>query len=106
MDDGWVAGIRFRDWVRSSNIRDEREVEQLPFRTERSHLRWFRHLIRMHLLSTSHWRTSRLIQLGGGPSKDPEHTGIIIYLICPQDPQGKLENVAGERDFWSTLLLP
>ncbi len=43
--EGWLSGLRNR--VRSSDIRRELGEESLLFGIERSHLRWFRHLIRM-----------------------------------------------------------
>ena len=42
-----VVGLSLRDRVRSSAIREERGVELLLHRTERSPMRWFGHLVRM-----------------------------------------------------------
>uniref|UniRef100_A0A669EXX2 Reverse transcriptase domain-containing protein n=1 Tax=Oreochromis niloticus TaxID=8128 RepID=A0A669EXX2_ORENI len=102
-----VAGLSLRDRVRSSAIREGLRVEPLLLHIERSQLRWFGHLTRMspgRLLGEvfracpterrprgrlrTRWRDyiSRLAW---------ERLGV---------PPDKLEEVAGEREDWASLL--
>lgn len=85
-----VAGLSFKDRVRSSDI--WRELGVVPLLLERRQLRWFVHLIRM----------------------PPEHLPLevfcalrpISHLACERlrIPQEELETVAGEKNILNTLL--
>ena len=102
-----VAGLSLRDRVRSSAIREELGVEPLLLRVERGQLRWLGHLVRM----------------------PPERLPGVVFRACPtgKRPRGRprtrwrdyvsrlvwerlgvppeeLEEVAGERDVWTSLL--
>lgn len=76
----WLAGLSFRNRVRSSAIRRESRVEPLLLRVKRSQLRCFDHQIRRppgRLPFEVFWAhpTAR------GPRVDPEHTrGIVSGL--------------------------
>ncbi|KAK0152308.1 hypothetical protein N1851_006217 [Merluccius polli] len=96
-----VAGLSLRDRVRSSEIRRELGVEPLLLCVERSQLRWFGHLIRMppgHLPL----EVFRACPTGRRPRGRPR-TRWRDY-ICLGVPQEELENVAGEKGAWSSLL--
>ncbi|TWW74365.1 R2 Retrovirus-related Pol polyprotein from type I retrotransposable element [Takifugu flavidus] len=92
----WVAGLSLRDRVRSSAIREELGVESLLLRVERSQMRWLGHLVRMPPG-----------RLPGDPREDPGHVGETVSRLAWERlgvPPDELEEVAGEREVWASLL--
>uniref|UniRef100_A0A669BJZ3 Reverse transcriptase domain-containing protein n=1 Tax=Oreochromis niloticus TaxID=8128 RepID=A0A669BJZ3_ORENI len=121
-----VAGLSLRDRVRSLAIREGLRVEPLLLHIERSQLRWFGHLTRMppgRLLGEvfracptgrrprgrprTRWRDyiSRLAweRLGVPRTRWRDYISRLAWerLGVPPD---KLEEVAGEREVWASLL--
>ena len=102
-----VAGLSLRDRVRSSAIREGLRVEPLLLHIERSQLRWFGHLTRMppgRLLG----EVFRACPTGRRPRGRPrtrwrDYISRLAWerLGVPPD---KLEEVAGEREVWASLL--
>ena len=100
-----VAGLPFRDRVRSSVIREELGVDPLLLRVERSQMRWFGHLVRMPP-GRLPGEVFRARPTGRRPWGRPrtrwrdyvsqlawEHLGI---------PREELDEVAGEREVWAS----
>ena len=102
-----MAGLSLRDRVRSSAIREGLRVEPLLLHIERSQLRWFGHLTRMppgRLLG----EVFRACPTGRRPRGRPrtrwrDYISRLAWerLGVPPD---KLEEVAGEREVWASLL--
>uniref|UniRef100_A0A669C209 Reverse transcriptase domain-containing protein n=1 Tax=Oreochromis niloticus TaxID=8128 RepID=A0A669C209_ORENI len=102
-----VAGLSLRDRVRSSAIREGLRVEPLLLHIERSQLRWFGHLTRMppgRLLG----EVFRACPTGRRPRGRPrtrwrDYISRLAWerLGVPPD---ELEEVAGEREVWASLL--
>ena len=102
-----VAGLSLRDRVRSSVIREELGVDPLLLRVERSQMRWLGHLVRMPPRRLP-GEVFRARPTGRRPRWRPrtrwrdyvsrlawEHLGI---------PLEELDEVAGERKVWASLL--
>ena len=101
-----VSGLSLRDRVRSSVIREGLGVEPLLLRIERSQMRWLEHLVKM---PPGHpGEVFRARPTGRRPRGRPrtrwkdyvsrlawEHLGV---------PLEELEEVAGDRDVWVSLL--
>ncbi|TWW59340.1 hypothetical protein D4764_06G0008700 [Takifugu flavidus] len=102
-----VAGLSLRDRVRSSAIREELGVEPLLLRVERSQMRWLRHLVRMppgHLPG----EVFRACLSGRRPPGRPrtrwrDYSSRLVWE-CLGIPLDELEEVAGEREVWASLL--
>ncbi len=97
-----VAGVSLSDKVRSSVICAELWVESLLLCVERSHLRWFGHLVRLHP-----GRNSSHVQPGGGPMADPgpgERLYFCTGLGTPRDPSVRAGWCSREREVWRPLL--
>ncbi|XP_061622105.1 furin (paired basic amino acid cleaving enzyme) a isoform X2 [Phyllopteryx taeniolatus] len=94
-----VSGLSLRDRVRSSVIREDIRVESLLLHIERSQMRWLGHLIRM---PPGH------VPPGGDPGDDPGHAGETTSFGWPGNalgsPPEELDEVAGEREVWTSLL--
>ncbi|MEJ4846145.1 hypothetical protein SKA08_15585, partial [Enterococcus faecium] len=102
-----VAGLSLRDRVRSSAIREGLRVEPLLLHIERSQLRWFGHLTRMppgRLLG----EVFRACPTGRRPRGRPRTRwrDYISRLAWERlgVPPAKLEEVAMEREVWTSLL--
>ncbi|TWW77310.1 Proton-coupled folate transporter Heme carrier protein 1 PCFT/HCP1 [Takifugu flavidus] len=104
----WVMTERTNhgDRVRSSAIREELGVESLLLRVERGQMGWLGHLVRMPP-GTSLVRCSGHVP----PVRDPRETQDTLERLClstglgtPGDPSDELEEVAGEREVWASLL--
>ena len=101
-----VAGISFRDRVRSSVIQERLGVEPLLC-IERSQLRWFGHLVRI-----PPGRIPRKMFQGHPAGRRPRgrpRTRRRDYIStlaweCFGIPQSELADVAGKREVWETLL--
>ena len=97
----------FRDRVRSSDIRRELGVEPLLVRIETGQLRWFGHQIRMPPgrlpLEVFQARPTGKRHRGRPRTRWRDYISRLAWehLGVPQE---ELENVAGERDVWNTLL--
>ncbi|KAK0145331.1 putative uncharacterized transposon-derived protein F52C9.6 [Merluccius polli] len=102
-----VTGLSLRDRVRSSVIREELGVDPPLLRVERSQMRWLGHLFRMPP-GRLPGEVFRAGSTGRRPRGRPrtrwrdyvsrlawEHLGI---------PQEELDEVAGEREVWASLL--
>uniref|UniRef100_A0A8C6KH39 Reverse transcriptase domain-containing protein n=1 Tax=Nothobranchius furzeri TaxID=105023 RepID=A0A8C6KH39_NOTFU len=102
-----VARLSLRDRVRSLDIREGLGVEPLLLRIERSHLRWFGHLVRMPP-GRLPGEVFRACPAGRGPPGRPRTRwrGYISNLV--QERLGvlpeELVEVAGERTVWSSLV--
>ncbi|TWW77475.1 hypothetical protein D4764_12G0008650 [Takifugu flavidus] len=99
----WVAGLSLRDRVRSSAIREELGVESLLLRVERSQMRWLGHQVRM-----PPGEVFRACPSGRRPPGRPrtrwrDYVSRLVWerLGIPSD---ELEEVAGEREVWASLL--
>ena len=102
-----VAGLSLRDRVRSSAIREGLRVEPLLLHIERSQLRWFGHLTRMPP-GRLPGKVFRACPAGRRPRGRPrtrwrDYISRLAWerLGVPPD---KLEEVAGEREVWASLL--
>ena len=102
-----VAGLRLRDRVRSSDIQERLRVEPLLLHMERSQLRWFGHLVRM-----PPGRLPGEVFRAYPPRRRPRgrprtHLRDYISLLDRErlsvHPE-ELEEVAGERSVWISLL--
>ncbi|TWW59254.1 hypothetical protein D4764_06G0007840 [Takifugu flavidus] len=102
-----VAGLSLRDRVRSSAIREELGVESLLLRVERSQMGWLGHLVRMPP-GRLPGEVFRACPSGGRPPGRPrtrwrDYVSRLAWerLGIPPD---ELEEVAGEREVWASLL--
>ncbi|TWW67270.1 hypothetical protein D4764_02G0003110 [Takifugu flavidus] len=102
-----VAGLSLRDRVRSSAIREELGVEPLLLRVERSQMRWLGHLVRMPP-GCLPGEVFRACPSGRRPPGRPrtrwrDYVSRLAWerLGVPPD---ELEEVAGEREVWASLL--
>ncbi|TWW69275.1 hypothetical protein D4764_18G0000810 [Takifugu flavidus] len=102
-----VAGLSLRDRVRSSAIREELGVEPLLLRIERSQMRWLGHLVRMPP-GRHPGEVFRACPSGRRPPGRPrtrwrDYVSRLVWerLGIPPD---ELEEVAGEREVWASLL--
>ncbi|TWW67452.1 R2DM Retrovirus-related Pol polyprotein from type II retrotransposable element [Takifugu flavidus] len=102
-----VAGLSLRDRVRSSAIREELGVESLLLRVERSQMGWLGHLIRMPP-GRLPGEVFRACPSGRRPPGRPrtrwrDYVSRLAWerLGIPPD---ELEEVAGEREVWASLL--
>ncbi|KAK0154376.1 putative uncharacterized transposon-derived protein F52C9.6 [Merluccius polli] len=102
-----VAGLSLRDRVRSSVIREELGVDPLLLRVERSQMRWLGHLVRMPpgRLPGEVFRarpTSRRPR-GRPRTRWRDYVSRLAWegLGIPQE---ELDEVAGEREVWASLL--
>ncbi|TWW62296.1 hypothetical protein D4764_04G0009430 [Takifugu flavidus] len=102
-----VAGLSLRDRVRSSAIREELGVESLLLRVERSQMRWLGHLVRMPP-GRLPGEVFRACPSGRRPPGRPrtrwrDYVSRLAWerLGIPPD---ELEEVAGEREVWASLL--
>ncbi|PWA24146.1 hypothetical protein CCH79_00020652, partial [Gambusia affinis] len=97
-----VSGLSLRE--RSSVIQEGLRVEPLLLHIERSQLR---SIWSGCLLDASLVRCSGHVPPGGDPGEDPEHTGGTMSLGWHGNNLGfleELEEVAGEREDWASLL--
>ncbi|TWW69209.1 hypothetical protein D4764_18G0000150 [Takifugu flavidus] len=99
--------MSFRDRVRSSAIREELGVEPLLLRVERSQMRWLGHLVRMPP-GRLPGEVFRACPSGRRPPGRPrtrwrDYVSRLVWerLRIPPD---ELEEVAGEREVWASLL--
>ncbi|TWW55954.1 hypothetical protein D4764_09G0010040 [Takifugu flavidus] len=102
-----VAGLSLRDRVRSSAIREELGAESLLLRVERSQMRWLGHLVRMPP-GRLPGEVCRACPSGRRPPGRPrtrwrDYVSRLAWerLGIPPD---DLEEVAGEREVWASLL--
>ncbi|TWW79207.1 hypothetical protein D4764_10G0002370 [Takifugu flavidus] len=102
-----VAGLSLRDRVRSSAIREELGVESLLLRVERSQMGWLGHLVRMPP-GRLPGEVFRACPSGRRPPGKPrtrwrDYVSRLAWerLGIPPD---ELEEVAGEREVWASLL--
>ncbi|TWW57321.1 R2DM Retrovirus-related Pol polyprotein from type II retrotransposable element [Takifugu flavidus] len=102
-----VAGLSLRDRVRSSAIREELGVESLLLRVERSQMGWLGHLVRMPP-GRLPGEVFRACPSGRRPPGRPrtrwrDYVSRLAWerLGIPPD---ELEEVAGEREVWASLL--
>ncbi|TWW77341.1 hypothetical protein D4764_12G0007310 [Takifugu flavidus] len=98
-----VAGLSLRDRVRSSAILEELGVEPLLLRVERSQMRWLGHLVRMppgevFRAFPSGWRPP------GRPRTSWRDYASRLVWECLGIPPDELEEVAGDREVWASLL--
>uniref|UniRef100_A0A669C5T3 Reverse transcriptase domain-containing protein n=1 Tax=Oreochromis niloticus TaxID=8128 RepID=A0A669C5T3_ORENI len=102
-----VAGLSLGDRVRSSAIREGLRVEPLLLHIKRSQLRWFEHLTRMppgRLLGEVFWACPTERRARSRPrTRWRDYISRLAWerLGVPPD---KLEEVAGEREVWASLL--
>ncbi|TWW56724.1 hypothetical protein D4764_08G0007110 [Takifugu flavidus] len=102
-----VAGLSLRDRVRSSAIREELGVEPLLLRVERSQMRWLGHLVRMPpgRLPGDVFRAYPSCRRPPGRPRTRwrDYVSRLVWerLGIPPD---ELEEVAGEREVWASLL--
>ncbi|TWW57297.1 hypothetical protein D4764_07G0000160 [Takifugu flavidus] len=101
------AGLSLRDMVRSSAIREELGVEPLLLRVERSQMRWLGHLVRMPP-GRIPGEVFGACPSGRRPPGRPrtrwrDYVSQLVWerLGIPPD---ELEEVAGEREVWASLL--
>ncbi|TWW67376.1 hypothetical protein D4764_02G0004170 [Takifugu flavidus] len=102
-----VAGLSLRDMVRSSAIREELRVEPLLLRVERSQTRWLGHLVRMPP-GRLPGEVFRACPSGRRPPGRPrtrwrDYVSQLVWE-CLGIPPDDLEEVAGEREVWASLL--
>ncbi|TWW77322.1 hypothetical protein D4764_12G0007120 [Takifugu flavidus] len=102
-----VAGLSLRDRVRSSAIWEELGVESLLLRVERSQMGWLGHLVRMPP-GRLPGEVFRACPSGRRPPGRPrtrwrDYVSRLAWerLGIPPD---ELEEVAGEREVWASLL--
>uniref|UniRef100_A0A674MGB6 Reverse transcriptase domain-containing protein n=1 Tax=Takifugu rubripes TaxID=31033 RepID=A0A674MGB6_TAKRU len=102
-----VAGLSLRDRVRSSAIWEELGVESLLLRIERSQMRWLGHLVTMPpgRLPGEVFRAcpSGRRSPGRPRTRWRDYVSRLVWerLGIPPD---ELEEVAGEREVWASLL--
>ena len=102
-----VAGLSLRDRVRSSVIREELGVDPLLLRVERSQMRWLGHLVRMppgRLPGEVFWARPTGRRPRGRPrTRWRDYVSRLAWerLGIPQE---ELDEVAGEREVWASLL--
>ncbi|TWW76618.1 hypothetical protein D4764_12G0000080 [Takifugu flavidus] len=102
-----VAGLSLRDRVRSSAIREELGVESLLLRVERSQMGWLGHLVRMPP-GRLPGEVFRACPSGKRPPGRPrtrwrDYVSRLAWE-CLGIPPDELEEVAGEREVWDSLL--
>uniref|UniRef100_A0A3B3CJV2 Reverse transcriptase domain-containing protein n=1 Tax=Oryzias melastigma TaxID=30732 RepID=A0A3B3CJV2_ORYME len=102
-----VAGRSLRDRVRSSVTRRELGVEPLLLRIERSQLRWLGHLVRMPP-GRLPGEVFRACPTGRRPRGRPrtrwrDYVSRLAWERLGVPPE-ELEEVAGEREVWASLL--
>ena len=102
-----VAGLSLRDRVRSSVIREELGVDPLLLRVERSQMRWLGHLVRMPPAPLP-GEVFRARPTGRRPRGRPRTCwrDYVSRLVWERlgIPQEELDEVAGEREVWASLL--
>ncbi|TWW56187.1 hypothetical protein D4764_08G0001740 [Takifugu flavidus] len=102
-----VAGLSLRDRVRSSAIREELGVESLLLRVERSQMRWLGHLVRMPpgRLPGEVFRAcpSSRRPPGRPRTRWRDYVSRLVWERLGIPPDG-LEEVAGVREVWASLL--
>ncbi|KAK0154256.1 putative uncharacterized transposon-derived protein F52C9.6 [Merluccius polli] len=102
-----VAGLSLRDRVRSSVIREELGVDPLLLRVERSQMRWLGHLVRMPP-GRLPGEVFRARPTGRRPRGRPRTRwrDYVSRLAWERlgIPQEELDEVAGEREVWASLL--
>ncbi|KAK0155927.1 hypothetical protein N1851_001531 [Merluccius polli] len=94
-----VAGLSLRDRVRSSIIREELGVDPLLLCVERSQMRWLGHLVRMPPWACPTGRRPR-----GRPRTHWRDYVSRLAWERLRIPQEELDEVAGEREVWASLL--
>ena len=102
-----VAGLSLRDRVRSSVIREGLRVEPLLLRIERSQMRWLGHLVRMPP-GRLPGEVFRARPTGRRPRGRPrtrwrDYVSRLAWERLGVPPE-ELEEVAGERGVWASLL--
>uniref|UniRef100_A0A3B5Q8Y2 Reverse transcriptase domain-containing protein n=1 Tax=Xiphophorus maculatus TaxID=8083 RepID=A0A3B5Q8Y2_XIPMA len=102
-----VAGLSLRDRVRSSVIREGLRVEPLLLHIERSQLRWLGHLVRMPP-GRLPGEVFRARPTGRRPRGRPrtrwkDYVSRLAWERLGIPPE-ELEEVAGEREVWASLL--
>ncbi|XP_056892948.1 PVR cell adhesion molecule related 2 like isoform X5 [Takifugu flavidus] len=102
-----VAGLSLRDMVRSSAIREELGVEPLLLRVERSQMTWLGHLVRMPP-GRLPGEVFMACPSGRRPPGRPrtrwrDYVSRLVWE-CLGIPPDELEEVAGEREVWASLL--
>uniref|UniRef100_A0A3B5Q4K1 Reverse transcriptase domain-containing protein n=1 Tax=Xiphophorus maculatus TaxID=8083 RepID=A0A3B5Q4K1_XIPMA len=102
-----VAGLSLRDRVRSSVIREGLRVEPLLLHIERSQLRWLGHLVRMPP-GRLPGEVLRARPTGRRPRGRPrtrwrDYVSLLAWERLGIPPE-ELEEVAGEREVWASLL--
>ncbi|KAK0156594.1 putative uncharacterized transposon-derived protein F52C9.6 [Merluccius polli] len=102
-----VAGLSLRDRVRSSVIRKELGVDPLLVRVERSQMRWLGHLVRMPPRRLP-GEVFRARPTGRRPRGRPrtcwrDYVSRLAWE-CLGIAQEELDEVAGEREVWASLL--
>ena len=102
-----VAGVSFKDRVRSSAIREGIGVEPQLLCVERSQLRWFGHLIGCH--QGAFLGRCSLARPTGRRHRDRGRTRWRDYISSLSwehlgIPQSVLADVAGESEVWGSLL--
>ncbi|TWW73379.1 hypothetical protein D4764_15G0007730 [Takifugu flavidus] len=105
----WVAGLSLRDRVRSSAIREELGVQPLLLRIERSQMRWLGYLLRMPpgRLPGEVFRHEHLMSLRRPPERPRTRWKDYVSRLAWERlgiPPDELEEVAGEREVWASLL--
>ncbi|TWW61049.1 hypothetical protein D4764_05G0011390 [Takifugu flavidus] len=102
-----VAGLSLRDRVRSSAIQEELGVEPLLLRVGRSQMRWLGHLVGMPP-GCLPGEVFRACLSGRRPPGRPRThwRDFVSRLVweCLGIPPDELEEVAGEREVWASLL--
>ncbi|KAK0154371.1 putative uncharacterized transposon-derived protein F52C9.6 [Merluccius polli] len=102
-----VAGLSLRDRVRSSVIREELGVDPLLLRVERSQMRWLGHLDRMPpgRLPGEVFRARPTVRRPRGRPRT-RWRDYVSRLAWERFgiPQEELDEMAGEREVWASLL--
>ncbi|TWW63631.1 hypothetical protein D4764_03G0006390 [Takifugu flavidus] len=102
-----VAGLSLRDRVRSSAIREELGVELLLLRFERSQMRWLGHLVRMPPGRLPGEVFRACPSVGRPPGRPRTRWRDYVSRLAWERlgiPADELEEVAGEREVWASLL--
>ncbi len=94
-----VAGVSLRDKVRSPVIPKLLRVEPLLLCVERSHLGWFRHLVRMPPSCLTR-EAFQACPAGKRPTSRWKDYISALKCECPRIPQSELADVAREREVW------